>query len=158
MEELMQGIMAPASTPPRASGVVLSNPQKAPDGEASPSSQGGQAPAWMMDAPVVSQVTVRTGAAPMRGNGAGTVLFFGLIILVVGAAGAAGVFFWGPEKTITNRTHLATDPPAPQPLPSLPAEVDPGAGASASAVPVDAPPDSSASAKKGKKGKSKKVR
>jgi hypothetical protein len=149
MEELMNGILAP-----RASGIVLSSTPPIPNAE--PSDANG--PAWMKDPPKVSQTTVRTGAAPMRGSGMSTVLFFALIVLVVGAAGTAGVLLWGPDKVSTNRTHLATDPPPAEPLPSLSAQTpaaDPSAAPSAD-VAQATPADGAAAMKKGVKRRTKK--
>ena len=85
-------------------------------------------PDWMMDAPQAAP-QVRTGAAPNRGVGMNTLLFFGLIVFVVAAAGFVGIAVWGPEKPIRNRTQLATNPPPPTTLPSL--------ADSASASPVE---------------------
>lgn len=64
----------------------------------------------------------RTGVTAPKNSGLQTIAFFGLITMVVGAAGFLGIAMWGPEKPIKNRTHLATEPPAPTPLPSLPAD------------------------------------
>jgi hypothetical protein len=110
-----------------------------------------------MDAPTRAPMSIRTGAAPMRSSGLGTFAFFGVIVLAVGLAGSLGVLFWGPDKTATSRTHLATDPPPPTPLPSL-GDTDPAASATPSAVPVDPAPAEAASASKKKKGKKSRTR
>jgi hypothetical protein len=165
MEQLMQGVLAqtPAPTGPRASGVVLSDPQTGPG--APPGLQAGgesapvEPPSWMLDAPSHTPSSVRTGASPMRSSGLGTFGFFAAIVLVVGLAGTVGVLFWGPDKTTSSRTHLATDPPPPVALPSLAdsAEVPPAVSVALSAS-ADPPPADPAPAKKGKKARAKKGR
>jgi uncharacterized iron-regulated membrane protein len=66
-----------------------------------------------------------------------TLLFFGLIVFVVAAAGIAGVAMWGPEKTVKNRTQFATNPPQPTPLPSLPALADDPPADKSEVLPAD---------------------
>ncbi len=93
-------------------------------------------PLWMETS--TARPEVRRGASPPPRSGLHTLLFFGLIVVVVGAAGIGGVALWGPEKTIKNRTQIATNPPPPTPLPSLPA--------SAAPLTAPAPPPSEESA------------
>jgi hypothetical protein len=98
-------------------------------------------PAWMNE-PARSPVHHRTGAHKRPGGGLTTALFFGIIVATVAAAGAAGIAIWGPDKSPTNRTRLATSPPAPTELPSLPEDpppavvAPPAADAPAEAAPV----------------------
>jgi hypothetical protein len=107
-------------------------------------------PAWM-ETSTVSPHSTRTGASPMKGSGLGTLAFFALIGVAVAVAGIAGVVLWGPEKTIANRSHLASDPPPPQVLPGLPASADaPPAPAESASTTASAAPEPSAP-KKGKK-------
>ena len=175
----MQGVLAQAPpTAPRPSGVVLSDGDphgaaqivtdvtgapgaRPPAGDAAPV----EPPSWMLDAPARSQVTIRTGASPMRGNGLGTFGFFAMIVVVVGLAGTIGVLFWGPDKTSSTRTHLATDPSAP--TTTLPSLADSASAPPAASVALAGPADSaaadsapaanvSASAKKAKKTRAKK--
>ena len=75
-------------------------------------------PLWM-EGPASAPPAVRRGHSPAGSrSGLPTILFFGIIIVVVGAAGAFGVALWGPDKRIKNRTQFATNPPAPMELPS----------------------------------------
>jgi hypothetical protein len=71
-----------------------------------------------------SQPPARTGVVA-KGSGLQTILFFALITIVVGAAGLFGVTMWGPDKTITNRSQFATNPPPPTQMPSLPVSAEP---------------------------------
>ena len=91
-------------------------------------------PLWMETS--TAHPEVRRGAAPPARSGLHTLLFFGLIVFVVGAAGIGGVALWGPEKPIKNRTQFATNPPPPTPLPSLPASAAPLAAAPVEAAPA----------------------
>lgn len=107
-------------------------------------------PLWMETSTVRPQA--RRGVSPAPRSSLHTLLFFGLIVFVVGAAGIGGVALWGPEKPIKNRTQFATNPPPPATLPSLPpsatlaapAAIAPVAEAapapSESARPAEAPP------------------
>jgi len=136
-------------------------------------------PLWM-EGPASAPPAVRRGHSPAGSrSGLPTILFFGIIIVVVGAAGAFGVALWGPDKRIKNRTQFATNPPAPMELPSFassaagatvadeppaaPAE-DPAAASAAppaSDPEAAAPAPSAAAAKKGKRaprGTGKKAR
>jgi hypothetical protein len=110
----------------------------------------------MLEGPRYTPSQARVGASPTRGSGLQTLLFFVIIIVAVGAAGMIGVVVWGPEKTSANRTHLASNPPAADPLPSFSAVASADPPPAASEIP--APADSSAAPKKGKKGRGKKVR
>jgi hypothetical protein len=113
-------------------------------------------PLWMDTSGVHEPSVTRRGVAPAPRAGLGTLLFFGLIVVAVGAAGLIGVSVWGPEKTITNRSHLASDPPPPPALPSLPpaaessvvASAEPAAAPNAAAA---APAESAAPVKKAKR-------
>jgi hypothetical protein len=97
-------------------------------------------PAWMNE-PARSPVHHRTGAHKRPGSGLATALFFGIIIAAVALAGAAGIAIWGPDKAPTNRTRLATSPPPPTELPSLPEEPPPAVVAQPAAeAPAEAPP------------------
>lgn len=93
-------------------------------------------PSWMDDAPqsARSPSPKRMGA---RGKGGSwqTFVFFGGIILAVAAAGTVGILVWGPEKEPKRSQHLASDPPPPTVLPSLPAD-----SADTPAVADSAPP------------------
>lgn len=108
-------------------------------------------PLWM-DVP--QQPPQRTGATPSRYSTLTTIAFFALITIAVGGAGLAGIALWGPEKTIKNRTQLATNPPPPTTMPSLPESADPPStppvADSASAAPTSSAPAAS-SPKKTKK-------
>lgn len=115
-------------------------------------------PLWM-ETPSL-QPGIRRGAPPPPRSGVQTLLFFGLIVFVVAAAGIGGVALWGPEKTIKNRTQFATNPPAPMSLPTLaPVEptsaVAPVAASVADATPAGATEparvDEAPAPKKGKK-------
>jgi len=91
-------------------------------------------PLWM-ETPS-AQPEIRRGAPPPPRSGLHTLVFFGLIVFVVAAAGIGGVALWGPEKTIKNRTQFATNPPEPMSLPSLPSA--PSAAATTPVAPVAA--------------------
>ena len=107
-------------------------------------------PLWM-DVPQTQQEPqVRRGATPAPRSGLGTLAFFGLIILAVGAAGAIGVAVWGPEKTTKGGSHLASNPPPPTTMPSLPEEAPPVVESAAPAAVESAAPAPSSSAKKKK--------
>jgi len=110
-------------------------------------------PLWMETSTV--QPAVRRGAAPPPRSGLHTLLFFGLIVFVVGAAGFGAIALWGPEKTIKNRTQFATNPPAAMALPSLSASsaasAAPPVPEAASVAPDESPPPADTSPKKGKK-------
>lgn len=100
-------------------------------------------PVWMEVSG--SPPALRRGASPTRTSGTSAIVFFGLITLAVGAAGFAGVALWGPEKPIKNRTQLASNPPPPITLPSLPATASPAATEAATApLPATAPPSATA--------------
>jgi len=99
-------------------------------------------PLWMET--TATQPEVRRGAAPPPRSGLHTLLFFGLIVFVVGAAGIGGVALWGPEKPIKNRTQFATNPPPPTALPSLPQAASSPAIASAVASVAEAAPAATA--------------
>ncbi len=127
-----------------------------PSGVAMPDERARQnTPLWM-ETPA-AQPEIRRGAPPPARSGLNTLLFFGLIVVVVGAAGIGGVALWGPEKPIKNRTQFATNPPAPTPLPSLSAlaasPAIPDEVASAAAAPAEPAPaaEEAPSPKKGKK-------
>ena len=159
----MQGVLAqtPAPTGARVSavsGVVLSDNNAPSAPSAADNTAPVEPPSWMLDGPSHSHPTIRTGASPMRGNGLGTFGFFGAIVLVVGLAGTLGVLFWGPDKTPSSRTHLATNPPPPTPLPTLAesAEAPPAASIALSAS--SDPPPADPPAKKGKKARARKGR
>jgi hypothetical protein len=97
-------------------------------------------PAWMNE-PVRSPVHHRTGAHKRPGSALATALFFGAIVATVAAAGAVGMAIWGPDKAPTNRTRLASSPPAPTELPSLPEDPKPAAAESPAAdAPAETPP------------------
>ena len=107
----------------------------------SDSSTPRETPLWMEgSAPRPAPRRGHSAAVPR--SGIHTLLFFGLIILAVGAAGVGGVALWGPEKTIKNRTQFATHPPTPLELPSL-AAPDPAPPA-AETEPASASPESTA--------------
>jgi hypothetical protein len=164
MEQLMQGVLAQAPAPapsgPRASGIVRSDGPTGPGLPSAGDAAPVEPPSWMMDAPSLSQPTIRTGASPMRGNGLATFGFFAVIVMVVGIAGTVGVLFWGPDKTTSSRTHLASAPPPPTALPSLTESADvPPAATVAVAAPADpAPADTAPSSKKAKKARARKGR
>jgi len=113
-----------------------------------------QGPAWMNE-PVRAPTLNRTGAHKRPGSGLSTALFFGAIVAVVAAAGGIGIALWGPDKAPTNRTRLATDPPAPTTLPSLPEERAPAVAdpPAEPAAPSEAPPVKKAAAKPKPKAK-----
>lgn len=117
------------------------------------------APNWM-DAPTAKPEVQRKGHSTAAArSGLHTLLFFGLIIFVVGAAGLGAMMLWGPEKTVKNRTQFATNPPPPTALPSLPASADAHATPSAEAAPAPEPAVSTraaapAPAKKAQKARS----
>jgi hypothetical protein len=91
------------------------------------------------------KVAHRRGVIPAPRSGLNTAVFFGLIIFAVAAAGIIGVVYWGPEKTIKNRTQFATNPPAPMELPSLPpTAADPPSAASSSSATAEGAPAASA--------------
>lgn len=126
------------------------------------SAEGPTGPSWMEDAPVSQAGFTRTGVASKKPSGIPSVVFFGLIIVVVAVAGIVGISIWGPEKEVKNRSHLATDPPAPTELPSLPPDPSATPEPSAAAAPVEAAPTETAPApepaakpkrKGGKKGR-----
>jgi uncharacterized iron-regulated membrane protein len=113
-----------------------------------------------MDAPVAEREVRRRGHSPAASSRSGlhTILFFGLIVLVVGAAGVAGVTVWGPEKTVKNRTSFATNPPAPTALPSLAESAEAPPPIVAEPAPTDTPsPDISAAAPTAKKAVKKRA-
>lgn len=137
-------------------------------------------PIWM-EGPASAPPAVRRGHSPASSrSGLQTILFFGIIVVLVGAAGAFGVALWGPDKRVKNRTQFATNPPAPMELPSFasaaagakipderpaaPAEDHPAASAAPAASDPEAAapaPSASAAAKKGKRaprGTGKKAR
>jgi hypothetical protein len=137
MEALMDGLMSP-------------------DGGADQSkseARGQQNTPFWMEAEG-AQSFARTGVTAQKGSGVHTLLFFGLITVVVAAAGAFGIAMWGPEEEIKNRTHLASDPPPPPVLPSLPPE-QPAESASAVLAAAEPPPvdSATAAAAAGKKAK-----
>lgn len=104
-------------------------------------------PLWM-DVP--QQPPQRTGVVRSPYSTLSTIGFFLLITFAVAGAGLIGMALWGPDKTIKNRTALATDPPTPPELPSLPASADAPASpppvadsasaASSSSTPETSPP------------------
>ncbi|MBX3221141.1 MAG: hypothetical protein KF795_11525 [Labilithrix sp.] len=101
-----------------------------------------ETPLWMEgSAPRVQVRRGHSSAAPR--SGLHTLLFFGLIVMVVGAAGIGGVAIWGPDKNVKNRTQFATNPPAPTELPSLPSAPDdtPAPVAPTEAAPASATAD-----------------
>jgi hypothetical protein len=109
-------------------------------------------PLWMDVSPTQQQPEGRRGATSAPRSGLSTLLFFALIIFGVGAAGIFGVTMWGPDKTVTSRSHLATNPPPPTTMPSLPEEAPPAPPVVESApAPVDS---AAAAAAPGKKKKS----
>lgn len=109
---------------------------------------GQNTPLWM-EGTQQRPPEVRRGATATPRSGLHTLLFFGLITFAVGAAGIFGITMWGPDKTVTNRSHLATNPPPPTTMPSLPEEAPPAPPvAESAAAPVDS---AAAPAKKGKK-------
>ena len=110
-------------------------------------------PLWMETS--TAHPEVRRGAAPPARSGLHTLVFFGLIIFVVGAAGIGGVALWGPEKPIKNRTQFATNPPPPVPLPSLPVSAAPLAAAPVEAAPAPVESSQPAEAQPPKKAKKK---
>jgi hypothetical protein len=116
-------------------------------------SQNTPSPLWM-DVSSAVQPQARKGATHTPRSGLHTMLFFAAITIVVGGVGMISISIWGPEKTSSGSSHLASNPPPPQVLPSLPASADvPTDPAAASAAPVSteaAPADSSG--KKNKKG------
>lgn len=97
-------------------------------------------PLWM-DVP--QQPPQRTGVVRSPYATLSTIGFFLLITFAVAGAGLIGMALWGPDKTIKNRTALATEPPA---LPSLPASADAPASAPPVADSASAAPSSSARA------------
>lgn len=122
--------------PPNPSGPP--GPYGPAPGSEMPQGPAQAAPVWMDVTP--AQPQARTGVTAPKNSGLHTFGFFALIILVVGAAGFLGVAVWGPEKTVTSRARLATDPPPPMTLPSLPASADPGAASAAASAPAPAAP------------------
>jgi hypothetical protein len=113
----------------------------------------------MLDGTRQSLPQARVGATAARGSGMNTLVFFGLIVFFVAAAGIVGVVLWGPDKTVASRQHLASEPAASASSQSSP-EASASAASSADAPPpaaTEAPaPADSATAKKGKKAKPKK--
>lgn len=114
----------------------------------------------MEDAPVSQAGFTRTGVASKKASGIPSIVFFGLIIVAVAVAGIVGISIWGPEKEVKSRSHLATDPPAPTELPSLPPDPSATPEPPAAAAPVEAAPVESAAPeapkpkrKGGKKGR-----
>lgn len=101
-------------------------------------------PLWMETSTVQPQA--RRGVSHAPRSGLHTLLFFGLIVFVVGAAGIGGIALWGPEKPIKNRTQFATNPPPPTPLPSLPPSAALAAPAAIPPVVAEAAPAPSESA------------
>ncbi|MBX3263574.1 MAG: hypothetical protein KIS78_27255 [Labilithrix sp.] len=143
---------AGASTPPASEPAGASTPlANEPVGATTPPLPDARAPQetplWMEGSAPRPQARRGHSAAVPR-SGLHTLLFFALIVFVVGAAGVGGVALWGPEKTIKNRTQFATNPPAPLELPSLsgPAEAppagegEPAPAPSASTAPQDESP------------------
>ncbi|MBX3200365.1 MAG: hypothetical protein KF894_19670 [Labilithrix sp.] len=130
------GVSAPAHEPVAAA-LPVSDP-----------SAPRETPLWM-EGSAPRPAPRRGHAAAVPRSGLPTVLFFGVIILAVGAAGAAGVALWGPEKTIKNRTQFASHPPTPLELPSLAgsdqpapaAENEPASVSPESTAPSSAPND-----------------
>lgn len=91
----------------------------------------------------------RGHSAASSRSGVGSFVFFGLIGLAVAVAGIVGVTVWGPEKTVKNRSQLATNPPASVELPSLPPDTPPAESAPpAVAASSSAPAPSSTPAKR----------
>jgi hypothetical protein len=146
MGALMHGLLSPPQpTNMEGGGMMPPNPSGPPGpyglGHEMPhdtSRRAAQAaPNWMDVTP--PQPQARTGVTATKNSGLHTLGFFAAIIFVVGAAGFLGIAVWGPEKTVTSRSRLATDPPPPMTLPSLP----PTASAEPS-VPAVAPAESAA--------------
>jgi len=111
-----------------------------------------------MDAPVSQPGTARTGVAAQKATGIPSFVFFGLIIVAVTAAGIVGITIWGPEKEIKNRSHLASDPPTPTELPSLPPDPSASVAPPESAAPAaePAPTENAPEPPKPKRGRGRK--
>lgn len=159
MGALMHGLLSSQEAKNMEGGRMMPPDGSGHRGKERPGGESAQAtPAWM-DAPP-AQPQVRTGVASKGDSGLHTLGFFGLIIVIVGAAGFAGIAFWGPEKPLKSQNRLATDPPAPMTMPSLPESSDAPSPVVA-AAPVEsaaaspAPPDPG---KKKKSGRGKKPR
>lgn len=123
-------------TPP-ASGAAMGVSAPSPDARMRQST-----PRWMET--TLAQSQIRRGLSPAPRSGLHTFLFFGLIVAAVGAAGTASMVLWGPDKTVTRRMQLATDPPSFT-LPSLPVS-SPSAPAATPPEPVHVAAESPAPA------------
>lgn len=114
-------------------------------GAPAPATASPSAPHWMEATAPESRKRVRTGAASAPKKGGSSLVFFGLITLAVGAAGILGITYFGPEKESRASSHLASNPPKPLELPSLPAEDVADAGPAVVAAPEPPAPGASAS-------------
>lgn len=144
MQALMQGVMAPQANQaaPLPFAAQPSHPSLGPQ----PSMSPDVPPSWMDAAP--PQPQIRTGVQRDQNSGLYTIGFFALIVFAVAAAGVIGIVVWGPEKHSTNRSHLASEPPAASvtaPLEEAPPPV--------AAAPVDSAPAIASSVPDSKKRK-----
>lgn len=109
-------------------------------------------PTWMDIS--LPRVEHRRGAVPLARSSLPTWLFFGVIVLAVGAAGILAMAVWGPDKTPRNRTQFATHP---EPPPAAVVEPTPAPEPVVASASEEAAPEAPAAAPTPPPKKAKKV-